>query len=70
MRSEIEIDSGRPEELKEIVELSLDSTEKVTYNLKTEDKKLIITTETDGLGPLRGCTDTIFRLTSLAKKLY
>lgn len=70
MRSELEIDSGSPEKLRDAVDLSLESGEKVDYSLSVTDNMLRVETETDGIGVLRGCTDTVFRLTSLATKLY
>ncbi len=70
MRSEVEIDTERPEELREILAPSLEADDKVGYDIETNDSKLTVATETDGIGPLRGSTDTVFRLASLALKLY
>ncbi len=70
MKSTVEIDTGRPYELKEILEPSLDSDEKVSYRLNQETGKLVIQSETEGFGTLRGVTDNTFRLASLALKLY
>lgn len=70
MKSELDIEAERPGELQTILGLSLQSNDKVNYNLESKEDKLHIGIETDGLGPLRGCTDTAFRLVSLAKKLY
>jgi tRNA threonylcarbamoyladenosine modification (KEOPS) complex Pcc1 subunit len=70
MKSEVEIDAERPEQLKQIIGKSLEENGKVSYEIQTQKDKLVVRTKTEGLGPLRGCTDTVFRLTSLAKKLY
>lgn len=70
MRAELSIDTDRPDQMKTIVGQSLDSTNRVNYTVKAEDRHLSVTVETDSLGVLRGCTDTVFRLTSLTEKLY
>ena len=70
MRSEVELETERPEQLRQILEPSLSSNEKVNYEFEAEEKTLMIQVETDGIGPLRGCTDTVFRLSTLAMKLY
>lgn len=70
MKSTVEIDAERPEDLKQILKPSLSSDDTVQYELVPEGDKLKIRVDTEGLGPLRGCTDTVFRLTTLAKKLY
>ena len=70
MRSELEIDAERPSELSQIIGKSLDGNQRVSYQIQEKSESLIVKVETDGLGSLRGCTDTVFRLTSLAKKLY
>jgi len=70
MRSTIEIEAREPEKLRQVLDLSLNSNEKVSYAIEERDGKLVFNIETDELGPLRGCTDSVFRLTSLAKKLY
>ena len=70
MRSSVEIDAERPGDLKQILIPSLSSSDTVQYELIAEEDKITINVDTEGLGPLRGCTDTVFRLTTLAKKLY
>ncbi|WEL23431.1 hypothetical protein [Candidatus Nanohalovita haloferacivicina] len=70
MKSTIEIDTERPSEHKQILAQSLTSNQKVQYQLQAEKDSLIVEVQADGIGPLRGCTDTVFRLTSLVKKLY
>jgi len=70
MRSEVELETERPEQLKQILEPSLISDENFQYCMNAGENKLMVEVETDGLGPLRGCTDTVFRLSTLAMKLY
>lgn len=70
MKSTVEIDAERPEDLKQILKPSLSSSDTVKYELIAGEDQLKIRVDTEGLGPLRGCTDTVFRLTTLAKKLY
>ncbi len=70
MKTEVTVETEKPAKLKTILEPSLTSDKKVNYNFQEQDRELKISVETDGLGPLRGCTDTIFRLTTLANKTY
>lgn len=70
MKAEVEIDTGSPDDYRQILEQSLTSNEKIGYSFETESEKLTIKVETQGLGQLRGCTDTIFRLSSLVNKVY
>ena len=70
MRSVVEIDTEEPEEIKEVVKYSLESDKNVKYKIEARENSLEIETNTDGLGVLRGCTDTVFRLTTLAEKIY
>lgn len=70
MEAEVAIDAERPRELKQVLEPSLNSDETVTYRLEATEEQLKVHVETEGLGALRGCTDTIFRLSSLARKQY
>lgn len=70
MKSTVEIDTERPSDYKQILAQSLNSDKKVQYQLNAENDKLVVQVEADGIGPLRGCTDTVFRLSSLVKKLY
>jgi len=70
MKTELDIEAERPEQLEKVIGLSLVSNNKVDYRIESKEDSLNIEIETDGLGPLRGCTDTAFRLVSLAKKLY
>ncbi|MFB6181220.1 MAG: KEOPS complex subunit Pcc1 [Candidatus Nanohalobium sp.] len=70
MKTELEVETEKPEKIREAVQPSLNSNGKVTYSLETSEDSLKIKVRTEGLGPLRGCTDTVFRLVSLAEKLY
>ena len=70
MRSVVEIDTEKPEEIKEVVRYSFESDKNVEYSIKAEENSIEVETKTDGLGVLRGCTDTVFRLTTLAEKIY
>ncbi len=70
MRSVVEIETEKPGQIKDIVLNSLESDENVEYRIKAGQDTIRIETVTDGLGALRGCTDTVFRLTTLAEKTY
>ncbi|MFB6192928.1 MAG: hypothetical protein ABEK00_01645 [Candidatus Nanohaloarchaea archaeon] len=70
MKTTVEIDTDKPEEYREILGQSLTSDQNVEYSLETREDQIQIQVRADGIGPLRGCTDTIFRLSSLVKKLY
>ncbi len=70
MRTRIEIDAERPEQLIQILRPSLTSDDTVQYELQSSEEGIIIDVEAEGLGALRGCSDTVFRLTTLARKLY
>jgi tRNA threonylcarbamoyladenosine modification (KEOPS) complex Pcc1 subunit len=70
MKSKVELETEKPERLKQILELSLKTDKNVQYTIRTKEKTLMVEVETDGIGPLRGCTDTVFRLSTLAMKLY
>ncbi|MFB6208994.1 MAG: hypothetical protein ABEJ56_02540 [Candidatus Nanohaloarchaea archaeon] len=69
MRSEVELDSGRAEDLQEILKPSLENSGKIGHELRSENETLSVGVETETFGQLRGCTDTVFRLGSLAKKI-
>lgn len=70
MKSQVEIETRDPEQVKKIVEPSLQSGDKVEYIIEAEDDLIRVKVDADGLGVLRGCTDTVFRLTTLTEKLY
>lgn len=69
MKNRTEIETDSPEELKRILEPSLETDETVTYNLEINQNKLVIETETEKISTLRACTDNIFRLSMLATKI-
>ncbi len=69
MRSTLEIGTKNPRNLKNVLEPSLETKNNISYILSTEEDKIKISVEADGIGPLRGCTDTAFRLTTLTKKI-
>jgi tRNA threonylcarbamoyladenosine modification (KEOPS) complex Pcc1 subunit len=70
MKSEISIDTEDSETLSKILSPSLKSRGKIDLGLETMSNQVVISVETDGLGPLRGTTDNVFRLSSLARKIY
>lgn len=69
MKNTVEIDTDQPETLDKILTPSLQTRGKVQINTQTEKDSFKVEVETDGLGPLRGTTDNIYRLTSLAQKI-
>lgn len=70
MKAEIRIDTENPGTLKKILAPSLESRGKVELEVDSLGKDVGIDIETEGLGPLRGTTDNVFRLAGLAKKIY
>jgi tRNA threonylcarbamoyladenosine modification (KEOPS) complex Pcc1 subunit len=70
MRAEIEIDSESPDKIEKILSPSLESRGKVELSTSADKDSVDVDIETDGLGPLRGTTDNVFRLAGLAKKIY
>lgn len=70
MKSKVELETERPKKLKQIIQPGLTSDKNVGYRFETGENKLMVEVETNGIGPLRGCTDTVFRLSTLAMKLY
>jgi tRNA threonylcarbamoyladenosine modification (KEOPS) complex Pcc1 subunit len=70
MKSEVRIDSMEADTLEEVVKPSLQSEGRVSVEVDSTDNELVTRIETDSLGALRGSTDNVFRLTSLAKKIY
>lgn len=70
MRASVDLEIGHPEQVRKVLEPSLTSDKRVSYSFESDEESLTVEVETDGLGPLRGCTDTIFRLSSLATKIY
>lgn len=69
MKASIEICTGDPGRMEKILGPSLESSDKVDYSLDTAGKSLEVEAETDSLGTLRACSDTVFRLASLSLKL-
>lgn len=70
MESTVKIDTANQDFLFNVLSKSLDGNKKVDYNLETERSSLKIDIETETLPQLRGCTDTVFRLSSLAEKIF
>lgn len=70
MKSEIQIDTEDSDVVNDILSPSLESRGKVELETESKDGSVEIKVETEGLGPLRGTTDNVFRLASLAKKIY
>jgi tRNA threonylcarbamoyladenosine modification (KEOPS) complex Pcc1 subunit len=70
MKSTIQIETKDSDTLENILSPSLESRGKVELDIDKTSQEIIIDVETEGLGPLRGTTDNIFRLSSLAKKIY
>ncbi|MFQ3275055.1 MAG: tRNA threonylcarbamoyladenosine modification (KEOPS) complex Pcc1 subunit [Candidatus Nanohaloarchaea archaeon] len=69
MKSEIKIETENPEHLQKVLDPSLETEGPVKHELETAKNSVTVNTETETLGQLRGCTDTVFRLTTLSKKI-
>ena len=69
MKAKVEIDTEDPEAFNRILEPSLESRGKVNLDTEVQEESFNVKVETDGLGPLRGTTDNVFRLASLARKI-
>lgn len=69
MKSSLEIDASSPEDVKEAIEPSLEDSKQVKHEIISVKNKVKIKTEAETLGQLRGGTDGVFRLSSLAKKI-
>ncbi|MFB6116648.1 MAG: KEOPS complex subunit Pcc1 [Candidatus Nanosalina sp.] len=69
MKSSLEIDTSSPEDVKEVIEPSLDDSRQVKHEIISVKNKVKLEAETETLGQLRGATDGVFRLSSLAKKI-
>ena len=69
MKTEIQIDSKDAETLDQILSPSLRSRGKVNLDTEVQENSFNVEIETEGIGPLRGTTDNVFRLASLAKKI-
>ena len=70
MKSEVRIDSEDSGVLEDIVKPSLQAEGRVKVDVDSTSNELVTQIDTDSLGALRGSTDNVFRLTSLAKKIY
>ena len=69
MKAKVEIDTENPETFNRILNPSLESRGKVNLDTEVQEESFNVEVETDGLGPLRGTTDNVFRLASLARKI-
>ena len=69
MKSNIEIDSDKPEQLANAVRPSLESDKGVDIRVGTEKNMLTVDVQAETVGRLRGGTDAVFRLTGIAKKI-
>jgi tRNA threonylcarbamoyladenosine modification (KEOPS) complex Pcc1 subunit len=69
MRSELEVETNSPSQLKTILEPSLSGNNAVNHDVKTSDRSVKIQTQVDTIGQLRGGTDGVLRLLSLSKKI-
>jgi tRNA threonylcarbamoyladenosine modification (KEOPS) complex Pcc1 subunit len=69
MKAELDFESENPEQLKDAVGLSLESSDKVSYSYKVEEEVFKVKVDTQKLGSLRGATDSVFRLVSLSEQL-
>ena len=69
MNSSLEIDTQSPEQVKEVLDPSLGESKQVRHEIISIKNQIQIETETETLGQLRGATDGVFRLSSLAKKI-
>lgn len=68
MNAEIELETEKPETFKKILQPSLKTDKRVKYDLETTQNTLQVQIQTDKLGVLRGCTDNLFRLSTIIKK--
>ena len=70
MKTDISFELSEPVLTADSVRPSLKDNEKVTYRLENQEDSLDINIETEKLGVLRGCSDSVFRLIMLADKIY
>lgn len=68
MKASLELDVTHPDQVYRAVAPSLRDTPAVSYTVSADDS-LHISLETEGLGPLRGATNTALMLTKLAEKV-
>ena len=69
MKSDIHIDDQQPEKIQEVLEPAFTGSSKVKHKLSASENQIEVETETETLGQLRGATDSVFRLSGLAKKI-
>ena len=69
MKSDIHIDAEQPEKVQEVLEPAFTGSSKVKHQLSASESQIEIKTEAETLGQLRGATDSVFRLSGLAKKI-
>jgi tRNA threonylcarbamoyladenosine modification (KEOPS) complex Pcc1 subunit len=69
MKASVEIDSEKAEQMEKVLSLSLESQGDIDQEVESKDDKLKTDIKTESLGQLRGCTDTVFRLGTLSKKI-
>lgn len=69
MDSKVSIETDKPDQLMEVLNQSLETEGPIKHELNSDQNLLEIKTETGTLGQLRGCTDTVFRLGTLCKKI-
>jgi tRNA threonylcarbamoyladenosine modification (KEOPS) complex Pcc1 subunit len=69
MQTVVEIDTRKAEQIHTVLAQSLDNTEKIGYRLEGSSDLFRAKIDTESLGQLRGCTDTVFRLATLSKKI-
>lgn len=70
MKSTIKLDSEHSKKLYKVLKPSLNSNGNTKYELEEATEQLEIITETKSFGSLRGATDSVFRLSLLANKIF
>lgn len=70
MKTDISFEVSSSVPIADSVRPSLKDNEKVTYRLENQEGSLDISIDTEKLGVLRGCSDSVFRLIMLADKIY
>lgn len=70
MQATVEIDTEKAEQIHKVLEQSLESNDKIGYRLDSSGDLFKVKVDTESLGQLRGCTDAVFRLATLSKKIF
>ena len=70
MQASVEIDTENSERIEKVLEKRLETNEKIGYRLDGSSDLFQAEIDTESLGQLRGCTDTVFRLATLSKKIF